>query len=134
MVAVIMLDLDKFKEVNDTLGHTVGDILLKAVSERLLRILRKGDTVARMGGDEFMIIAPDIKNADGAGTVGRKIVEAVRDPFPCDGHLLSITTSLGIALFPEHGSNPETLMQRADIAMYRAKHSGRNLWKFYEEG
>lgn len=132
-VAVIMLDLDKFKEVNDSLGHTVGDLLLKAVSERLVRIMRRGDTVARMGGDEFMIIATDIKNIDGAGVVGKKIVEAVRNPFDCDGRRLSITTSLGIALFSEHGTNPETLVQRADIAMYRAKHLGRDRWKFYEE-
>jgi diguanylate cyclase (GGDEF)-like protein/PAS domain S-box-containing protein len=134
MVAVIMLDLDKFKEVNDSLGHTVGDLLLKAVSERLVRIMRRGDTVARMGGDEFMVIAPDIKSVDGGSIVGKKIVEAVRNPFLCDGHHLAITTSLGIAFFPEHGSNPEILVQRADIAMYRAKHSGRNLWTIYEEG
>jgi diguanylate cyclase (GGDEF)-like protein len=134
MVAVIMLDLDKFKEVNDSLGHTVGDLLLKAVSERLVRIMRRGDTVARMGGDEFMVIAPDIKSVDGGSIVGKKIVEAVRNPFLCDGHRLAITTSLGIAFFPEHGSNPEILVQRADIAMYRAKHSGRNLWTIYEEG
>jgi len=131
MVAVIMLDLDKFKEVNDTLGHPVGDLLLQAVAERLKESLRRGDTIARMGGDEFMIVAPDIKTEAGARTVGEKIVAAVRNPLTCGARSLSITTSLGVALYPLHSEDPDVLVQYADIAMYRAKKAGRDLCEIY---
>jgi len=133
MVAVIMMDLDKFKEVNDTLGHAVGDLLLQAVAGRLTESLRRGDTIARMGGDEFMIVAPDIKTEKGAWTVGEKILTAIRHPFICDGHVLHITTSIGIALYPIHSRDPQSLIQYADIAMYRAKNAGRNLCESYQE-
>jgi len=125
-LAVMLLDLDHFKEVNDTLGHSVGDRLLQAVGGRLTSLLRESDTVARMGGDEFMLICPEIAQAGDATKVAPKILEAVREPFEFDDHELHITTSIGIALYPEDGEDVDTLMKNADIAMYRAKDRGRD--------
>jgi len=128
-LAVMLLDLDHFKEVNDTLGHSVGDQLLQVVSKRLASLLRKGDTVARMGGDEFMLLLPEIAGGEGAAEVAQKILEAFREPFILDDHEIHVTTSIGIALYPEDGEDGDTLMKNADIAMYRAKDGGRDSYQ-----
>lgn len=132
-IAVFMLDLDKFKDVNDTLGHTVGDHLLKAVGDRLSLTLRKSDTVARMGGDEFIICVSDLKEHGNPVQVAEKIMEAFLSPFSLDPHEISIKSSVGMALYPDDGTDGEILVRNADIAMYRAKHTGGNLFKFYSE-
>ncbi len=129
-VAVMFLDLDQFKLINDTLGHTVGDGLLQAAAERLVRCVRADDTVARMGGDEFTILISDLSDARSAATVAQKVLESVSKPIEVDGHELYITTSIGIALFPEDGMDTETLLKNADRAMYRAKEAGRNNYQF----
>jgi len=130
-LAVLLFDLDHFKEVNDTLGHSMGDRLLQVVSERLTSLLRKGDTVARMGGDEFMLLLPEIAGGEGAAEVAQKILEAVRRPFVFGGHELHVTTSIGTALYPDDGEDGDTLMKNADIAMYRAKDRGRDNYQCY---
>jgi diguanylate cyclase (GGDEF)-like protein/PAS domain S-box-containing protein len=129
--AVMMLDLDKFKQVNDALGHKMGDLLLKAVSERLKRTLRKGDTVARMGGDEFMIILPEIVHEYVASMVAEKIIEVFQWPFRLEGKELSVTTSVGVSIFPKDGNDTDTLVKHADIAMYCSKGLGRNKYTCY---
>ena len=125
-VAVLMLDLDKFKQINDVLGHKTGDLLLKAVADRLQTTLRKSDTVARMGGDEFIIILPEIGHDFEAGLVAGKIIEIFQFPFRLEGNTVSVTTSVGISLFPQDGKDLEAIIKRADIAMYQAKKQGRN--------
>jgi diguanylate cyclase (GGDEF)-like protein/PAS domain S-box-containing protein len=125
-LAVMMLDLDKFKDVNDTLGHHMGDRLLQDVGNRLVLSLRKGDTVARMGGDEFLILLPDIKHIESSTMIAQKVVDAFQDPFIVDGHDIHITTSIGIATYPANSEDADTLVKNADIAMYRAKDFGRN--------
>ena len=132
-LAVLMLDLDRFKEVNDTLGHNVGDMLLRSVADRLARVLRKADTVARIGGDEFILLLPDILKTEDADAAADKILKAFQKPFACGNHALSITTSIGIAIFPESGTNSEILVKNADIAMYNAKRSGRNMFQHYTD-
>ena len=130
-LAVMMLDLDRFKDVNDTLGHSVGDQLLQAVGERLTYLLRKSDTVARMDSDEFMLIIPEIAWAEDTTRVAQRILDAFREPFVCDGRELYITTSIGIAIYPYDGEDADTLIQNADIAMYRAKEEGRDNYQRY---
>ena len=130
-LAVMLLDLDNFKEVNDTLGHDVGDQLLQVVSERLTSLLRKGDTAARMGGDEFMLLLPEITQVEDAAEVAAKILEALREPYVFDDHELHISTSIGVALYPDAGEDGDTLMKNADIAMYRAKDQGRDNYQRY---
>ncbi|HET7707443.1 MAG TPA: EAL domain-containing protein [Thermoanaerobaculia bacterium] len=129
-VAVMFLDLDEFKTVNDSLGHTVGDRLLQAVASRLIASVRSEDTVARMGGDEFTILLPDVGDGRGASTVARKILDSVGEPVLIDEHMLRITPSIGIALFPGDGFDAETLLRNADRAMYRAKQLGRNNYQY----
>jgi diguanylate cyclase (GGDEF)-like protein/PAS domain S-box-containing protein len=130
-VAVMLLDLDKFKDINDTLGHNVGDLLLQSVSHRLMELLRKSDTVARMGGDEFLIMIPEIEKIDYADSVAMKILENFCEPFMLDGHNIRITTSVGVAIYPRDGKDVETLVKMADIAMYEAKKMGRNDYRMY---
>jgi diguanylate cyclase (GGDEF)-like protein/PAS domain S-box-containing protein len=125
-VAVMFLDLDHFKFINDTLGHTVGDLLLRAVAGRLAESLRAEDTVARIGGDEFTILLGAVPAQADSTTVAQKVLESVARPFGIEGHELFVTTSIGIALFPNDGADPETLLKNADAAMYRAKELGRN--------
>ena len=129
-VAVMFLDLDQFKLVNDTLGHTVGDRLLQAIAARLVNCVRAEDTVARMGGDEFTILLADLSDRRGAANVAQKILEAVRHPVRVDEHELFVTTSIGIAIFPDDGDDAETLLKNADRAMYRAKELGRDNYQY----
>ena len=133
-VGVIMLDLDKFKDVNDTFGHYVGDIFLKAATERLSEILRKGDTVARFGGDEFVLIIPDMKVIEDAIEIVQKIIERFNKPFIIDSHQFVVTTSIGIAVYPNDGIDEMNLLKNADIAMYKAKQAGRAQYLFYKNG
>ena len=132
-VGVAMLDLDNFKDVNDTLGHDVGDLLLKAATERLSAALRKGDTVARFGGDEFVLILPDLKAIEDAIQVAQKIVDSFCKPFLIDTHQLVVTTSIGIAVYPDDGTDEGTLLKNADIAMYQAKQAGRARYQLYKK-
>ncbi|MFQ6083495.1 MAG: diguanylate cyclase domain-containing protein [Candidatus Aminicenantia bacterium] len=130
-VAVMLLDLDRFKDINDTLGHSVGDQLLKAVSDRLTRLLRKSDTIARMGGDEFLLLLPEIAQVKEIAELAVKILEAFREPFVFNGHELRITTSIGIAVYPRDGEDADALIKNADIAMYHAKEEGRDNYQLY---
>jgi diguanylate cyclase (GGDEF)-like protein/PAS domain S-box-containing protein len=123
-LAVMMLDLDRFKDINDNLGHQVGDALLIGVAERLTGLLRKSDTVARLGGDEFILIFPEVSRAKDVVEIARKVMGTFSWPFVCQGLKAQVTASVGIALFPDHGEDPEALVQRADLAMYRAKKEG----------
>ncbi|HJW93180.1 MAG TPA: PAS domain S-box protein [Thermoanaerobaculia bacterium] len=128
--AVMFLDLDQFKLVNDTLGHTVGDGLLQAVADRLINCVRAEDTVARMGGDEFTILLSDIGDRRAAATVAQKVLDSIGQPLDVDRHELFVTTSIGISMFPDDGADAETLLKNADRAMYRAKEAGRNNYQF----
>lgn len=132
-MTVVMLDLDHFKEVNDTLGHDVGDRLLQAVANRLKGVIRKEDVVARMGGDEFMILLQEITKVDDVVTTCRKIVESFSHAFVFNGHKFEVTTSVGIALYPEDGEDIGTLLKDSDIAMYQAKEDGRNRFKLFSQ-
>ena len=125
-VAVLFLDLDHFKIVNDSLGHSVGDELLKHVSRRLKHAVREGDTVARVGGDEFTIVLQEIARPDDAAAVAKKVIRSVSDPIEINGHKLYVTTSIGVTVYPRDGEDAETLLKNADAAMYRAKGEGRN--------
>jgi diguanylate cyclase (GGDEF)-like protein/PAS domain S-box-containing protein len=129
-LAVVFLDLDRFKEVNDSLGHGAGDWLLQAVAGRLKECLREDDTVARVGGDEFVLLLPHVRQAEGAIRIARKILSRMEEPFRFDGQELHVTTSAGIALYPKDGEDGEALLKNADVAMYRAKELGRNAYQF----
>ncbi len=131
-VAVMFLDLDFFKQVNDTLGHAIGDRLLQAVSERMRLCVRETDTIARLGGDEFVVLLADIEDSDAAGVVAEKIITQLVEPFVFDGNEIHIGASIGITLFPDDGQDVETLFRNADLAMYRAKNAGRNNAQFFE--
>lgn len=133
MIAVCYLDLDRFKDVNDTLGHAVGDDLLRTAAQRLQSVLRKDDFVARLGGDEFALIISSLDNVDGAAVVAHKIIECMTSPFKLDGRELTVTASMGVAFFPEHGINADRLLKCADIALYLAKDAGRNNYKVFSE-
>jgi diguanylate cyclase (GGDEF)-like protein len=124
--AVVFVDLDRFKNVNDSLGHFVGDELLRAVADRLRSTVRADDTASRLGGDEFVVLLRHLERLDDATTVGRKIVEVVSAPIVIHGRELSVTPSVGIAIFPDHGATPQALITNADAAMYHVKKAGRN--------
>jgi diguanylate cyclase (GGDEF)-like protein/PAS domain S-box-containing protein len=130
-LAVMFLDLDRFKTINDTLGHEVGDELLKEVAQRVRAAVRASDTVARLGGDEFVVVLHDIEDANDAGRVAEKIVAAFVPPVRIGKHELRASTSIGIGLYPEDGDEAYALMKRADTAMYHAKHAGRNQFHFF---
>ena len=129
--ALLFLDLDRFKIINDSLGHAVGDQLLRVIARRLNNCVRDEDTVARLGGDEFMVLLPRISGSADAGRIARKIIDSLVDPISCNGHELHITTSIGISIFPYDGNDAETLIKHADISMYRAKELGRNKAVYY---
>ncbi|UVW29980.1 EAL domain-containing protein [Massilia sp. H6] len=132
-LAVMFLDLDRFKNINDSLGHAMGDHLLREVARRLCAAVRDSDTVARLGGDEFVVLLPDIGSAQECALVGDKIIEALSTPFEFDGHSLHISPSIGICLCPDNGDDVDTLMRHADAAMYHAKAAGRNNYQFFDQ-
>jgi len=129
LVAVLFLDLDHFKLINDTLGHSTGDALLQVVASRVKDCVREGDTVARVGGDEFTIVLQDINKKEDAAVVAQKVLRAIADPVELNIHRLYVTTSIGITTFPDDGDDAETLLKNADNAMYRAKAEGRNTYQ-----
>ena len=130
-IAVMFLDLDRFKIINDTLGHNIGDLLLKEAAERFEECIRQGDTVARLGGDEFAIILNDIASKDDVPPVAEKLTQSLANPFIIDNQELFVSTSIGISLFPQDGNDTQTLLKKADIAMYQAKAQGGNNFCFY---
>ncbi|MBF0612741.1 MAG: diguanylate cyclase [Magnetococcales bacterium] len=131
-LAVGYFDLDHFKEVNDTLGHNAGDLLLKTVADRVKGCLRESDILARMGGDEFTLILPNVTGSDNAMMVAEKVVQVLRQPFDLNGDICHIGASIGISLFPDHGQTAEVLLQRADQVMYDVKRLGRNAAALYD--
>ena len=131
-LAVMFIDLDRFKLVNDTLGHVKGDELLQQAAGRLKECLRKGDTLARQGGDEFTIVLPELRDRDDARMVADKFLEVLQEPFDLDGHAVHISASIGIAVYPEHGESIDELLRHADIAMYQIKGQGKNGHAFYD--
>ena len=130
-IALLFMDLDNFKNVNDSLGHHIGDILLRAVAERLQQCVRGEDTVARIGGDEFLVVLPDIAKAEQAAAVAEKITAAIAKPFLLQDQQIHTTTSIGISIFPEDGHSEHELIQHADSALYQAKGQGRNNYQFF---
>jgi diguanylate cyclase (GGDEF)-like protein/PAS domain S-box-containing protein len=132
-LAVMFIDLDRFKTINDSLGHLTGDHLLKEVANRLCRVVRAVDTVARLGGDEFVVLVPGVRAAEECALVGEKIIAALAEPVRFEGRNLHISPSIGICLCPDDGEDVETLMRKADSAMYHAKASGRNNYQFFAE-
>jgi diguanylate cyclase (GGDEF)-like protein/PAS domain S-box-containing protein len=131
-LAVMFIDLDRFKLVNDTLGHVKGDELLQQVAGRLKECLRRGDTLARQGGDEFTIVLPELRDRDDARMVADKFLECLHQPFDLDGHAVHISASIGIAIYPGHGESIDELLRHADIAMYQVKGQGKNGHAFYD--
>jgi len=131
-LAVMFIDLDRFKLVNDTLGHVKGDELLQQVAARLKECLRRGDTLARQGGDEFTIVLPELRSQDDARIVAAKFLDRLHRPFDLDGHEVHISASIGIALYPAHGDSIDALLRHADIAMYQVKGRGKNGHAFYD--
>lgn len=131
MVAILLMNLDRFKRVNDTLGHPVGDLLLIAMADRLSEILRKGDTVSRLVGDEFALILDDIADADDVSGIAQKVSDSFAIPFEVVGHTLNVTASIGVSVFPEDCDNPATLLKNADLAMCRAKELGSGGYQRY---
>lgn len=132
LLAVMFLDLDKFKWVNDNLGHAAGDELLQQVAVRCRDCLRLGDTLARLGGDEFLCVLPVIADADTATAIAQSFVDALNQPFALRDGEARIGTSVGIALYPDQGDSAGLLIERADAALYAAKRAGRNVWRMYE--
>jgi len=128
-VALLFFDLDNFKRVNDSLGHSIGDALLQQVAKRVKGLLRKSDTLARLGGDEFVVIISRVQARRAADVVAGKIVEAMQVPFEVGGHQLLTTSSVGIAIYPRDGRDSETLLRCADMAMYAAKNEGRSAFR-----
>jgi diguanylate cyclase (GGDEF)-like protein len=130
-LAILFLDLDRFKDINDSLGHSIGDALLRVTGERLEAMVRKEDTVARFGGDEFVILMTDLRSSDDTAKIAQKLIDTVREPFNAYEREIVITGSVGIAIYPDDGTQAEVLVKNADTAMYRAKELGRNRYQLY---
>ena len=129
--ALMLIDMDNFKQVNDTLGHQAGDQLLIRIADRLRENVRASDTVARLGGDEFVVILNDIEHAQSVAAITSKLARALAEPYELENHLLYSTPSIGVCLFPNDGNDPDTLLKHADSAMYHAKAQGRNNFQFF---
>ncbi len=125
-MAVMYLDLDEFKQINDTLGHAAGDMLLSKIAARLVSAVRQEDTVARLGGDEFVIVLWGLSHTDGVDKLASKLIQILSEPYHLEGHSVGITVSVGVSIYPVHGKNGEALMKSADLALYGAKHAGKN--------
>jgi diguanylate cyclase (GGDEF)-like protein/PAS domain S-box-containing protein len=132
-LAVLFIDVDRFKQINDSVGHAVGDRLLQAVSQRLLACVRHSDTVGRLGGDEFVVVLSEVSHSEDAAISADKLLAALSRPYNIDAHDVHITASIGIATYPDDALDADTLLKNADIAMYHAKDSGRNQHHFYEK-
>jgi diguanylate cyclase (GGDEF)-like protein/PAS domain S-box-containing protein len=132
-IALLFLDLDRFKDINDSLGHAVGDLFLQEVAERLKRFAREQDTVSRLAGDEFLIMLTHINDISDAAVAAERLMDAMTTGFVVQGHALNVSCSIGISMFPEQGADCETLIKNADAAMYGAKESGRNNFRFFAE-
>ena len=130
-VALLFLDLDRFKEVNDTLGHAVGDDLLLQFTTRVKDCLREDDTLARLGGDEFIVLLPEMERLSDVFAVADRLIEANKRPYQINGNQINVGSSIGISLYPEDGTTVQELINGADIAMYRAKREGRNRYKLF---
>ena len=128
-LALLYLDLDGFKQINDRLGHGAGDAVLKSVAERLVSVVRDEDTVARLGGDEFMIALWHVSSADDASLVAAKVLDVLSQPHDVGGETVSLTASVGVSLYPAHGKDANALMESADRALYEAKHAGKNAFR-----
>ena len=128
-MAVVYLDLDGFKLINDRLGHGAGDTLLKLVAGRLVAAVREEDTVARVGGDEFILGLWHLSGADDAAKVASKVIDAVSRPYEIEGQTVSVTASAGIGIYPLHGEDADTLMRSADLALYETKRAGKNAYR-----
>jgi diguanylate cyclase len=126
-VSVLFIDLDRFKPVNDSLGHAAGDQLLALVGQRLLKCVRKSDTVSRLGGDEFVLMMEDVQHGSGAARCARKIAASIALPFDVGGHIVTLGASVGVASFPDDASDVAQLLRAADMAMYRVKSAGRRV-------
>ncbi len=133
LVGLLLLDLDRFKEINDTLGHPAGDALLREVGKRLCHTMRETDTVARLGGDEFAIIATNLESLDGIGSIATKLMDALAPPFYLDGQEVRTSTSIGVSVCPPEKADPDIMFTHADFALYRAKAEGRGNWEFFDE-
>jgi diguanylate cyclase (GGDEF)-like protein len=131
-VAVLFLDLDGFKYINDSLGHPTGDKLLQSIAKRLVGCVRTSDTVSRQGGDEFVVLLTESRQWEDAVVVAERILKAVSQSHPIDNHDLHVTTSIGVSVYPDDGEDAETLIRNADIAMYQAKEKGRNSYQFFK--
>lgn len=132
LAAVLFLDLDGFKTINDSAGHATGDVLLKMLAQRLKKCVRESDIVSRLGGDEFLLVLDGVTHADGAGVVAQKILDCLAQPFQVDRHNLVITASIGISLYPADGDDVDALVHQADLAMYHAKAQGKNNYQLYQ--
>jgi diguanylate cyclase (GGDEF)-like protein len=130
-LAVLYVDLDNFKDVNDSFGHSVGDQLLQSAAKRLEQCIRHSDTVSRQGGDEFVVLLSEVESAQDAACVSEKLIKAMAKPHLIAGHELKVTLSIGVSLFPDHAGDAETLITNADTAMYHAKRVGRNNYKCF---
>ena len=131
--SVIFMDLDHFKEINDSLGHHVGDMLLQQVAERISGALREVDTVSRLGGDEFVVVLPELRHSEDARTIAQKLLNALDEDIFISGDKLRVSPSLGISIYPDHASDASALIRLADKAMYHSKQAGRNTYRFYDE-
>lgn len=131
-IALLFLDIDKFKDINDTFGHSVGDDVVKMVARRLESVIRDADTLSRHSGDEFLILLTDVIQAFDVNVIAEKLLATIAQPFAIQGHELSVSISIGITIYPEHGANAETLIERADEAMYLSKRSALGGFRFYK--
>ena len=133
-VVLMMLDLDRFKSVNDNLGHLVGDQLLKEMASRMRRRLRKSDTIARLSGDEFMVVYAGVRQPEQALVIARKLLKTFEEPFAGSGHALRVTASVGVVVYPDDAADIDMLLRNVDIALYQAKNDGRDNCRRYAGG
>jgi diguanylate cyclase (GGDEF)-like protein len=132
VMAVLYLDLDGFRQINNTMGHDVGDLLLKLVAARLIAAVRQEDTVARLGGDEFVISMPYVSNLDGVSRTAEKVIKALSQPYNIQGNTITLTASAGVGIFPDNGKDAKTLLKNADAALLEAKQANKNTYRISE--